>query len=75
MIPEESMDRFGRYWARTTESTGSILESEKVLENLRSLGRRILGYDWIVGIAVMQNADEHVRGRSRVWSRLRWRAS
>ena len=31
------MDRCGRqYWARTTESTGSILESVRVLENLRS---------------------------------------
>ena len=38
MILEESMDRCGRlYWAHTTESTGSIIESRRVLENLGSL--------------------------------------
>ena len=63
MILEESIDRCGRrYWDRTTESIGSILESGRVLENLRSLGKRILKCVFILCMIVFQFGDE-LQGR------------
>ena len=58
-------------WARTTGNTRSILELVRVLENLRSMGMRILDYDWTVRIAAIHNADEHARRWTMLWSQLR----
>ena len=57
MFLEESMDSYERYyWARTTKSLGSVLESRKILGILRSglrVDSMVWHHDWLQCVSVL----------------------